>query len=353
VSIATIEIAGHSFSDRDDIGECPMALARSGFRHWRRVVFVGAALAAFGAGEGIAQTYPNRTIRIIVPFPAGGLNDTAARLDRALSGTGAWTANHCRQPPGCERHRRDGCGRQGAAGRPHAAHGDLDSHDRAGDECQAAVRRRTRSAAVALIGTNPFLFVVGAKVPARTLAEFITLAKANPGKLNYATVGAASQAHLVTEWFSQRAGIKMQHIPYRGGAPAVMAMVTGDTEFVVISPLASLPHIQAGALRAIAASSLTRDPQFASIPTVAEEGFPGFEALQWVGLLTTANTPKAIVDRLNAAVNKAIREPDLIRKLADQGVSAAGGSADDFQKRIATEIRDWTEIARVANIKAE
>jgi hypothetical protein len=108
-------------------------------------------------------------------------------------------------------------------------------------------------APVAMIGRNPFLFIVNAQVPAKTLGEFIALAKASPGKLNYATVGAASQSHLVTELFSQRAGIKMQHIPYRGGAPAILATVQGDTEFTIISPLASLPHIQSGALRAIAA----------------------------------------------------------------------------------------------------
>src|SRR5262249_43502136 len=116
-------------------------------------------------------------------------------------------------------------------------------------------------AAIGQVGRNPFLFVVNAKVPAKTLADFIALAKASPGKLNYATVGPASKSHLVTELFSQRAGIKLQHIPYRGGAPAILATVSGETEFTVISPQASLPHIQSGALRAIAAGSLTRDPQ--------------------------------------------------------------------------------------------
>ena len=143
-----------------------------------------------------------------------------------------------------------------------------------------------------MVGKNPLLFVVNPKVPAKTLGEFVALAKANPGKFNYATPGAASQTHLVTELFSQRAGIKMQHIPYRGGAPAIQATVAGETQFAAISPLLSLPHIQAGTLRAIAAGSLTRDPQLPDLPTVAEQGFPDFEAIQWVGLLTTAGTPK-------------------------------------------------------------
>src|SRR5437870_13626062 len=132
-----------------------------------------------------------------------------------------------------------------------------------------------------------------------------------------------------------------------------MAMVAGDTEFTVISPLASLPHIGSGALRALAAGSLARDPQFPDLPTVAESGFPGFEAIQWVGLLTSAGTPKEIVERLNREVNRAIGEPDTIAKLAAQGVSPAGGTPEQFQRVIATEIRNWTEAARAANIKAE
>jgi tripartite-type tricarboxylate transporter receptor subunit TctC len=208
-------------------------------------------------------------------------------------------------------------------------------------------------APIAMLGRNPYLFVINAKLPAKTLGEFVALAKASPGQLNYATPGAASQSQLITELFDQRAGIRLQHIPYRGGAPAVMATVAGETQFAVISPLASLPHIQAGTLRAIAAGGLTRDAQFPDLPTVAEQGFAGFEAIQWVGLLTTAGTPRAVVERLNAEVNRAIRDPDLIAKLAVLGISPAGGSPEEFQKVIATEIRNWTGIAQAANIKAE
>src|SRR5262249_37922083 len=155
------------------------------------------------------------------------------------------------------------------------------------------------------------------------------LAKADPGKINYATVGPASQSHLATELFSQRAGIRLQHIPYRGGAPAIMATVAGETQFTVISPLVSLPHIQSGTLRGLAAGGLGRDPQFPDLPTVTESGFPGFEAIQWVGLLAPACTPKEIVDRLNCEVNRVIRDPDMIAKLAAQGVSPAGGTPQE------------------------
>ncbi len=173
-------------------------------------------------------------------------------------------------------------------------------------------------------------------MPAKSLAEFIAAAKADPGKFNYASPGAATQTHLVVELLSQKAGIKLQHIPYRGGAPAIQAMVAGDTQFTAISTLASLPHMRSGALRAIATGSLARETQFPDLPTVAEQGFPGFEAIQWIGLLTTAGTPTAIVERINAEVNRALRDPDLIGKLAAAG--SRGGGRDS--RRLSAHHRD-------------
>jgi tripartite-type tricarboxylate transporter receptor subunit TctC len=205
---------------------------------------------------------------------------------------------------------------------------------------------------ITLLVKNPLLFAVNAKVPARTLPEFVALAKAEPGKLNYGTSGASTQAHLLLELWSARAGIKMQHIPYRGGAPAALAVAAGEVQLVLLSPLGILPQIEAGLVRPLATGALARDPYFPNLPTAAESGFPGFEAVQWLGLLTTAGTPKDIVARLNAEVNRALREPDVVAKLALQGTTPAGGSADEFKALIATEIRNWKEAASKANIKA-
>jgi tripartite-type tricarboxylate transporter receptor subunit TctC len=314
---------------------------------------VGVALVAAGMTEANAQSYPSRPIRLIVPFPPGGLNDTTARLlqphlEKALG-----------QPVIVDNRPAA----SGIVGTDAVAKAPPDGHMLLMVASSHTVIPATNSklpydaerdfAPVAMVGKNPLLFVINAKVAARTLPEFVALAKANPGKLNYATPGAASQSHLVTELFDQKAGITIQHVPYRGGAPAIMSVVQGETQFAVISPLASLPHIQSGALRAIAAGSLTRDAQFPDLPTVAEAGYPDVEAIQWVGLLTTAGTPKDIVERLNAEVNRALSDPDMIAKLALQGVSPAGGAAADFQKVIAGEIHRWTDVARSANIKAE
>jgi tripartite-type tricarboxylate transporter receptor subunit TctC len=204
-----------------------------------------------------------------------------------------------------------------------------------------------------MVAKNALLFLVNPKVPANSLAEFIALARAEPGKFNYASPGAATQTHLVVELLSRKAGIKLQHIPYRGGAPAMTAMVAGETQFTAISTLLSLPQLQAGALRAIANGNPTREPALPDLPTVAEQGFPGFEAIQWIGLLTTAGTPTAIVERINAEVNRALRDGDLIAKFAQHGIVPAGGSPADFARTIATDLKNWTETARAANIKAE
>jgi tripartite-type tricarboxylate transporter receptor subunit TctC len=318
-----------------------------------RGLALAAALLAAGAGAALAQTYPTHNIRLIVPFPPGGLNDTAARLIQP------YLEKSLGQPVVVENR----AAASGIVGTEAVAKAQPDGHTLLMVASSHTVIPATTAklpydaehdfAPIAMLGKNPYLFVINAKLPAKTLGEFVAFAKASPGRLNYATPGAASQSQLVTELFDRHAGISMQHIPYRGGAPAVLATVQGETQFAVLSPLVSLPQIEAGSLRAIAAGSLARDPQFPDLPTVAEQGYPGFEAIQWVGLLTTAGTPSPIVARLNAEVNRAIRDRDLIGKLAALGISPAGGTPEEFQRQIATEIRNWTEIARSANIKAE
>jgi tripartite-type tricarboxylate transporter receptor subunit TctC len=310
-------------------------------------------LGAFGINGAAAQTYPTKTVRIVVPFAAGGLNDVLARLLQPYLEKALGQTVIVENKPGAS----------GIIGSDNVAKSAPDGHSLLVVASSYTVVPATHPklpydaekdlAPIAMVGTNPLLFIVNSKLPAKSLGEFVALAKAEPGKLNYATPGAATQTHLVAELFSQRAGIKLQHIPYRGGAPVITALVADQAQFTVISPLVSMPQIKAGNLRALAAGSLKRDPQFPDLPTVAESGYPNFEAIQWVGLLTTGSTPQPIVDRLNGIVNEALKDPEMIRKLAMQGVSPAGGSADQFRKTIATEIADWTAVADKAGIKAK
>ena len=323
---------------------------------FRSTGFASLTLAALGilsAGAAQAQNFPTHLVRIIVPFAAGGLNDTAARLIQPYLEKALGQTVVVENRPAAT----------GIVGAEFVAKAAPDGHTLLMVASSYTVLPATTTSLpydserdltpIALMGKNPLLFIISSGVQAKTLGEFIALAKARPGRLNYATPGAASQTRFVVELFSGRAGITMQHIPFRGGAPAVQSVMAGQTEFSVLSPLVSLPQIEAGSLRALAVGSLTRYPQLPDVPTVAESGFPDFEAIQWVGLLTTAGTPKPVVERLNAEVNRALENPDLIAKLAGEGMLPAGGTSAEFGSLIATEIKNWKETARAANIRPE
>jgi tripartite-type tricarboxylate transporter receptor subunit TctC len=305
-----------------------------------------------GADAGRADNYPSRPIRIVVPTQAGAAQDILARLlqpylERSLG-----------QPVIVEN-------RSGAStmiGTDAVAKAAPDGYTllivsttftvNAALNAKLSFDLERDFEPITLLVKNPLLFAVNSKVPARTLGEFVALAKAAPGKLNYGTSGASTQAHLLLEMWSARAGIKMQHIPYRGGAPAALAVAAGEVQLVLLSPLGILPQVEAGLVRPLATGGLERDPKFPDLPTAAEAGFPGFEAVQWLGLLTTGGTPMDIVARINVAVNRALREPDVVAKLALQGTTAAGGSPEEFKALIANELRNWKEAAQKANIKA-
>lgn len=248
-------------------------------------------LAMAMAAPVAAQNYPDRPIKLIVPFAAGGANDIVARLlqtplERALG-----------QPIIIDNRP----GASGIIGTDAVAKAPPDGYALsvalASHSVNPAVNPKMPYdtekdlAPVILIGKNPLMFVVNAAVPARTLAEFVALAKANPEKYNYATPGAASQAHLIISQWSNLAGIGIQHVPYRGGAPAIISTVAGDTQFSVMSSLVSGPYIASGKLRALAIGTLQRDPHYPDVPTMVELGYPQVEAVTWVGLFATSRPP--------------------------------------------------------------
>lgn len=300
-----------------------------------------------------ADKYPSQPIRIIVPFPAGGLNDTVARL------IGPYLEKALGKPIIIDNR----AGASGSIGTKATASAEPDGYTLVMVASSHTIAPATNDklpydtekdlVPIAMVSKNPLVFVISNDTNVTTLQDFVARAKATPGKLNYASVGIASQAHLVTELFQQRAGIRMQHIPYRGGAPAVTSLLTGETQFGVLSTQVSMPQMEAKLLRGVAVGSLTRDPQLPNIPTVAESGYPGFEAIQWVGLLAPAGTPKEIVGRLNMEINLAIKDPDLIAKFAQQGMTPAGGTPEDFGKTIHTEVAQWMDVAHKANIHAQ
>jgi tripartite-type tricarboxylate transporter receptor subunit TctC len=199
----------------------------------------------------------------------------------------------------------------------------------------------------------PYILVVNADLPARTLAEFVALAKAKPGTMNYGSTGVGAANHLVAELFNSKAGLKMTHIPYRGTALATADLVAGQLTMVFGDPISVLPHIKSGKLRALAVTSLQRSSVAPDVPTVAESGYPGFEALAWHGILAPARTPPAIVKRLNEEIVKAVNDPATKALLANQAMQTVGSTPEEFAAFIRNDIAIWKAVALAANVTVE
>ena len=205
-----------------------------------------------------------------------------------------------------------------------------------------------------IITTNqPNVLVVNSQLPVKTLAELIAYAKANPGKLNYASVGNGSSSHLVMEYLKAAAGFDAVHVPFNGSPPAVTATIQNETQmmFAVMAPLQA--QIQAGKLRPIAVTTVKRFPLLPDLPTIAESGFPGFDAQAWNGILVPAATPKAIVARLNSEINAIFRMPDVIEKMHGAGFELVGGTPEDFAALLARENAQWAPVVKRLNLKID
>ena len=201
--------------------------------------------------------------------------------------------------------------------------------------------------------SQPNVLAVNAQVPAKDLKELVAYAKSNPGKLNYASVGPGSSSHLNGELLKSLAGIDIVHIPFNGSPPAVTSTVQGETQmlFAVMQPL--LPQVQAGKLRALAVTSAKRFPLLPDLPTIAESGYPTFEALAWNGVLVPAGTPKTIVARLNAEIDAILKQPDVVQKLNAAGFELIGGTPEQFAAVIKGESDKWAPVIKSANIKID
>ena len=199
----------------------------------------------------------------------------------------------------------------------------------------------------------PYILVVNSESPAKTLQEFVALAKSKPGTLNYGSTGVGAANHLVAELFASKAGLKMTHVPYRGTALAVGDLVSGTLNVVFGDPISVLPHIKSGKLRALAVTSLERSPVAPEVPTVAESGYPGFEALAWHGILAPAKTPPAVVKKLNAEIVKALADPATKELLEKQAMQTVGNSPEAFAAFIQKDIATWKAVAAAAKVTVE
>jgi tripartite-type tricarboxylate transporter receptor subunit TctC len=317
-------------------------------------------LVAFGltvtltAGTAPADDYPSRPIRLIVPYAAGGGADSVARIVAKRVGETIGQAIVIENRGGggsiigtelVNTSEPDGytllLGQSGPISINPAIYKTL-PYDPIRD-----------FAPVSMTTAYPYIMVVNPALGVKTLQEFVALAKSQPGKLNYGTTGVGAANHLVTELFDSKAGIAMTHIPYRGTALAVADLIAGHVQVVFADPISALPYMDAGTLLALAVTSKDRSPVAPAVPTISESGYPGFDAIGWHGILAPANTPPAIVKKLNTEIVEALKDPDTRALLEKQAMQTVGNSPQAFADFIKLDIAIWKEVADQAKVEVK
>ncbi len=319
-------------------------------------VLRAAALAAALAGvhPAAAQDYPTRPMTLIVPYTPGGGNDAMARVvadkmsivlgqqivieNRGGAGGSIATRQVARAAPDGYTLGLGGTGTLAI---------DPTLYPNVGYD------PRKDFAPVGLIATSALIVLVNPAVPARTLAEFIALAKAEPGKINFASAGSGSGIHLGTELLAYMAGIKMTHIPYKGSAPALTDLIGGHVALYFSSLPPAVGLVREGKVRALAVTGPTRSKVFPDIPTVAEAALPGFEAVLHYGIVAPAGTPRPVIDKLNAAMRTALASPDVQARIDTDGAEPMASTPEQYAADIDREETKWSEIVRRSGAKAE
>jgi tripartite-type tricarboxylate transporter receptor subunit TctC len=313
-----------------------------------------ALVLALAAPLACAQTFPERPVRFVVGFTPGGPSDILARA------LGQKLAERFGQPVIVEN--RPGAGGNIAA--ELVAKSADDGHTwLLGNNSILATNQSLYQklgydpvadfAPVALVAIQPNILVVNPGVDARSVKELIALAKAHPGEFNYASSGSGAAAHLAGELFKAMTGVQMQHIPYKGAQPALTDVIAGQAQLMFATSASVIPYIKAGRLRALAVTSARRSASVPELPTVAEAGVPGFEAITWHGVVVPAATPATLVERINRDIVAVLRLPDLRERLESLGAEISTGTPRDFADYIAREIPKWAKVVRDSGARAE
>lgn len=212
---------------------------------------------------------------------------------------------------------------------------------------------RTDLAPITSLTSGPALLMVNPKLGINNLKDLIARAKAKPGELNFTSAGNGSSTHLGTEYLSERAGIKMTHIPFNGSAPAMMDVIAGNSQVVMDMMFSATPQVRGGKLKAIAQTGATRSPSMPDVPTVAESGLPGFDVAVWNGLMAPAGTPKEVIAKLNAEIKRELESTDFKERLAAQGYEPAWSTPEQFGQRIASDIDRWAKVVKASGAKID
>lgn len=319
---------------------------------------VGAAIAASvlaPVGVTMAQSYPDRPIRLVVPFPPGGGTDIIARgMALAISDMQPnWTFVP---------DNRAGAG--GSLGMDAVAKARPDGYTIGLGQTsnltitpalQEKLSYNTRKdfAPVALVASSPVVIIVPTNSKFKTLSDLIEYARANPGKVNSASPGNGTVAHLASELLQLTANFKTQHIPYKGFSAALNDLLGGQVDIFMGSVTTALPQIQAGALRALAVTSAQRSPQLPDVPTIAESGYPGFDAVTWFGVVAPAGTPGDVIADLNQKINAALKSNEYSQRLQAQGAVPLGGTPEQFKQVIDRDLTMWAKVVKESGAKVD
>jgi tripartite-type tricarboxylate transporter receptor subunit TctC len=319
-------------------------------RHWLHSAWACAAAGAVPA----AWAQSAKPVRLIVPFTPGGSTDILARAIAPKLAAALGSTVLIDNKPGAG----------GSLGAAEAAKAEPDGNTLLmGHIGTLAVNPALYPklaydpvksfVPVAWVARVPNVLVVPAPSPARSLKDFIAMVKARPGQFTFSSGGNGSAAHITFEFLKLRAGLFMLHIPYRGTAPSITDLIAGQVDATFTGAPAVLPHVKSGRLRALAVSSAQRIAALPDVPTVAESGYPGFEADQWYGVVAPTGTPAAVVARLNAEINKALALPDVAQQMAVEGALPMPGTPQAFAALIQRELPRWAEVVKAGNVKPE
>jgi tripartite-type tricarboxylate transporter receptor subunit TctC len=323
---------------------------------FRSLALAGLCAAAFTVLPAVAQAgYPDKPVKIVVPYAPGGPNDIVARLlAEKLTQANGQTFLVENKPGGGSNIGAEAVAKSAPDGYTLLIAATSHSINMTLFPKESLKYDLLKDfAPVSLLMTGPLVLVTNPSLPAKNLKEFVALAKSKPGKLSFGSSGNGASTHLAGEMLNQRAGIQTIHVPYKGSGPALTDLMGGQIDFMVDTMISSMPFITSNKIRALAVTGKTRSAALPDVATVTEQGYPGFEAVAWIGMLAPAKTPPEVIAKLNSDVKKILESADVKERLAAQGFTAESQKPEAFGAYMKNEIQKWGAIVKSANVKVE
>jgi len=313
----------------------------------KMMLVVASALLAAAAAPLLAQNYPAKPVRVLIPWPPGGSNDVIGRI----------VMQKLSETLGQQFVVENRGGASGAIGADLVAKAPADGYTimvhSTSHVGNASMYKKLPYdtlkdfVGISLLANQPGLLTVHPALPVKSVRDFIALARAHPGQINYSSSGNGSTPHLSMALFAAMAGLKMVHVPYKGGAPQVTALMSGETQSSLATISTVLTHVQSGRLRGLGVASLKRSTALPDMPPIASVGLPGYEMDPWVGVFAPAGTPRAIIEKLNAEINRAMKQPDVLKNFASQASDPWYSTLDEFDARLKADYEKYAKLIKL------